>query len=62
MYCLELFYRHGSRVKLRHEDEVKLQGYAKEAIDAHLIDMYRIVHVEAGTMVDFWKEALDDQL
>ena len=62
MYCLELFYRHGSRVKLRLEDDMKLQGYAKEAIDQGLIDMYRIVHVEAGKMIDFWKETPDDQL
>jgi hypothetical protein len=56
MFCLELFYRHGSRVKLRHEDEVKLQGYAKEALDEGLITCYRIVHVEAGKCIDLWKE------
>jgi hypothetical protein len=61
MYCLTLFYRYGSQVKLRHEDDTKLQGWAKEALDAGLLTAYRIVHVEAGKCIDYWKEDEGDQ-
>jgi hypothetical protein len=56
MYCLELFYRHGSRLKQRDHDDVKLQGLAKEAMEGGLITCYRIVHVEAGKCIDLWVE------
>lgn len=56
MYCLELFYRHGSRVKLRGEDQDKLSSYGMEAKDAGLLTAYRVVHIEAGKCVDYWKE------
>jgi hypothetical protein len=56
MYCLELFYRHGSRIKERDYDETRLLGVAKDAVESGLITCYRLVHIEAGKCVDLWKE------
>lgn len=57
MYCLSLFYKGSNTpVKLRHEDELKLEGYAVEAQEQALVSAWRIVHIEAGKCINYWKE------
>lgn len=60
MYVLQLFYRHGSQVRLTNEDPTVLVDSGVQSQSQGLIYAWRVVNTGSGKCWDYWKEGEKD--